>query len=84
MVGIPGALFLPLALAIGFSMVFSFLLSQTFVPVMANWLMKGHAKIEHAPNITDDEAEFLASGITPESEKDIISQKGQMVEKHRY
>jgi multidrug efflux pump subunit AcrB len=40
MVGIPGALFLPLALAIGFSMVVSFLLSQTFVPVMANWLMR--------------------------------------------
>jgi multidrug efflux pump subunit AcrB len=38
--GIPGALFLPLALAIGFAMITSFLLSQTFVPVMANWLMK--------------------------------------------
>ncbi|SFC67335.1 Multidrug efflux pump subunit AcrB [Flexibacter flexilis DSM 6793] len=48
MAGIPGALFLPLALAIGFSMVFSFLLSQTFVPIMANWLMKSHA--EHAPH----------------------------------
>lgn len=46
MTGIPGALFLPLAMAIGFSMVISFLLSQTFVPVMANWLMKsgGHSK----------------------------------------
>jgi len=42
MTGIPGALFLPLALAIGFSMIFSFLLSQTFVPIMANWLMKAH------------------------------------------
>lgn len=40
MTGIPGALFLPLALAIGFSMITSFLLSQTFVPVMANWIMK--------------------------------------------
>lgn len=46
MVGIPGALFLPLSLAIGFSMIVSFLLSQTFVPVMANWMMKegGHSK----------------------------------------
>lgn len=43
MVGIPGALFLPLALAIGFSMIVSFLLSQTFVPVLANWMMKEHA-----------------------------------------
>ena len=38
--GIPGALFQPLALAIGFSMITSFILSQTFVPVMANWLIK--------------------------------------------
>lgn len=42
MQGIPGSLFLPLSLAIGFSMITSYLLSQTFVPVMANWLMKGH------------------------------------------
>jgi multidrug efflux pump subunit AcrB len=44
MAGIPGALFLPLALAIGFSMTISFMLSQTFVPVMANWMMKAHPK----------------------------------------
>lgn len=40
MTGIPGSLFMPLAMAIGFSMIISFLLSQTFVPVMANWMMK--------------------------------------------
>ena len=43
--GIPGSLFLPLALAIGFSMIVSYFLAQTFVPVMANWLMKAHKKI---------------------------------------
>lgn len=42
MEGIPGSLFLPLALAIGFSMVISYFLSQTFVPVLANWIMKDH------------------------------------------
>ncbi|GLU55474.1 efflux RND transporter permease subunit [Dyadobacter frigoris] len=48
--GIPGSLFLPLALAIGFSMIVSYFLSQTFVPVMANWIMKGHkAKAHDAP-----------------------------------
>jgi multidrug efflux pump subunit AcrB len=41
--GIPGSLFMPLALAIGFSMVASYFLSQTFVPVLANWIMKTHA-----------------------------------------
>jgi multidrug efflux pump subunit AcrB len=40
MTGIPGALFLPLSLAIGFAMIISYLLAQTFVPIMANWLMK--------------------------------------------
>ncbi|WDF56639.1 efflux RND transporter permease subunit [Mucilaginibacter sp. KACC 22063] len=49
MKGIPGALFLPLALAIGFSMITSYLLAQTFVPVMANWLMKNdHEDHSHA------------------------------------
>eukprot|EP01034_Spumella_vulgaris_P003987 gene3987-5102_t len=48
--GIPGSLFLPLALAIGFSMIISYFLSQTLVPVMANWIMKGHkAKADDAP-----------------------------------
>ncbi|MGZ3883515.1 MAG: efflux RND transporter permease subunit, partial [Bacteroidia bacterium] len=68
MAGIPGALFLPLALAIGFSMVVSFLLSQTFVPVMSNWLMKDHAKTPDSISgihFSDDPAEqkrLLAEG----------------------
>lgn len=54
MEGIPGSMFMPLALAIGFSMVASYLLSQTFVPVMANWLMKGHEKKQSdAPSAND-------------------------------
>ncbi len=40
--GVPRAMFLPLSLAVGFAMIASFLLSQTFVPVMGNWLMKHH------------------------------------------
>lgn len=46
MTGIPGSLFMPLALAIGFSMTISFILSQTFVPVMANWIMKDNTHKE--------------------------------------
>ncbi|TSJ39650.1 efflux RND transporter permease subunit [Mucilaginibacter corticis] len=53
--GIPGGLFLPLALAIGFSMVTSYFLAQTFVPVMANWIMKSHAKKAHQPVKGDEE-----------------------------
>ncbi len=40
MEGIPKSMFLPLSLAVGFSMISSFLLSQTFVPVLSNWLLK--------------------------------------------
>jgi len=40
--GIPGSLFLPLALAIGFSMITSYMMAQTFVPVVSNWLLKGN------------------------------------------
>jgi multidrug efflux pump subunit AcrB len=42
--GVPRALFLPLSLAVGFAMIASFLLSQTFVPVVANWLLKHDIK----------------------------------------
>ena len=48
--GIPGSLFLPLALAIGFSMIVSYFLAQTFVPVMANWIMKVKTSTAHRGN----------------------------------
>lgn len=76
MSGIPGALFLPLALAIGFSMIVSFLLSQTFVPVLANWLMVAHPKahVKTDPTITDDEDAFNQTGLTIESEHHTLKQ----------
>lgn len=62
--GIPGSLFLPLALAIGFAMIFSYFLAQTFVPVMANWLMKssGHEKPQdkaHHADTWDEKKEII-------------------------
>ncbi len=74
MTGIPGALFLPLAMAIAFSMITSYLLAQTFVPIMANWLMKGH----HGKEMTDAE-EFAAAGL--KSEMDTWDQKKLLIEK---
>lgn len=40
MSGVPKGMFMPMSLAVGFAMIASFLLSMTFVPVMAVWLMK--------------------------------------------
>jgi multidrug efflux pump subunit AcrB len=59
MAGIPKGMFLPLSLAVGFSMIAAFLLSQTFVPVLSNWLLKDHdhqgheVKEEHKPSRFD-------------------------------
>lgn len=47
MTGIPKDMFLPLSMAVGFSMIASFIFSQTFVPVLANWLMKHKKHIRH-------------------------------------
>ena len=42
MVGAARAMFLPLALAVGFAMVASYVLSSTLVPVLSIWLLRGH------------------------------------------
>ncbi|MFO0958379.1 MAG: efflux RND transporter permease subunit [Isosphaeraceae bacterium] len=42
MQGAAQALFVPLSLAVGFSMVSSYLLSSTFVPVLSTWLLRHH------------------------------------------
>jgi multidrug efflux pump subunit AcrB len=61
MSGIPGALFLPLAMAIAFAMITSYFLAQTFVPIMANWMMKAHHhKSSVDGHILTDEEEYQA------------------------
>jgi multidrug efflux pump subunit AcrB len=73
MEGIPGSLFFPLSLAIAFSMITSYLLSQTFVPVMANWIMKRHVAAPGEPTITTtekdtwDQKKILLEGSRPNS-----------------
>ena len=71
MKGITGSLFLPLALSISFSMITSYLLAQTFVPIMANWIMKGHTK-KMKKNGTMQEQE---SAINATTEQDTWDQK---------
>lgn len=40
MTGISKDMFMPLSLAVAFAMIASFISSQTFVPIMANWMIK--------------------------------------------
>lgn len=53
MVGAAKALFVPMALAVGFAMIASYLLSSTLVPVLSVWFLRGRAGAVH-------EASFFA------------------------
>lgn len=46
MTGAPRELFIPLSLAVGFAMIASYILSSTFVPVVATWLLKHFPHVE--------------------------------------
>ncbi len=74
MTGITGSLFLPLALAISFSMIVSYLLAQTFVPVMANWIMKG----KHTRG--KDSGEYRNYVVDEAGESDTWDQKKTLLE----
>ncbi|MCX2575650.1 efflux RND transporter permease subunit [Pedobacter sandarakinus] len=60
--GIPKAMFLPLSLSIGFTMVVSFIVAQTLVPILSNWMINeeryqhyDHGKIHaHAGEALDE------------------------------
>ncbi|HEU5234487.1 MAG TPA: efflux RND transporter permease subunit [Terriglobales bacterium] len=54
MAGAARALFVPLSLAVGFSMAASYLLSSSLVPVLSNWLLKP----EHAEQGSTSETRF--------------------------
>jgi len=58
MTGVPQGMFLPLSLAVGFSMIAAFLLSQTLVPVLANWVLKVPEHHEEKPKAADKPNRF--------------------------
>jgi len=45
--GVGGFLFKPLTLAVGFAMLFSFILSWTFVPALCSKMLRGHGQHSH-------------------------------------
>jgi multidrug efflux pump subunit AcrB len=57
MTGVSQSLFVPLSLAVGFSMIASFLLSSSLVPVLSVWLLgthhQAHAQREGSPDWVD-------------------------------
>ncbi len=74
MTGVPRALFLPLSLSIGFAMIASFLLAQSIVPIVANWLLKEEMFKSHhhaAPydSLALDAAEIREISLQEEAEE---------------
>ncbi|TWI98213.1 multidrug efflux pump subunit AcrB [Mucilaginibacter frigoritolerans] len=74
--GVPRAMFLPLSLSIGLTMIVSFLLSQTMVPIFSNWIMNAeryqhyvhHKKHAHAGEALDRPEEIQVNMHLEEEE----------------
>ncbi|WP_159469916.1 efflux RND transporter permease subunit [Dyadobacter sp. 3J3] len=53
--GVPKGMFMPLSLAVGFSMIASYIFSQSLVPVLSNWWLKNHhSEKPHEKKILND------------------------------
>ncbi|WP_317171579.1 efflux RND transporter permease subunit [Pedobacter gandavensis] len=65
MSGVPKAMFLPLSLSIGLTMIVSYILALTLVPILSNWMIKSeryqhyeHGKVHaHAGEVLDEAEE---------------------------
>ncbi|TDX00884.1 efflux RND transporter permease subunit [Dinghuibacter silviterrae] len=53
MTGVPQGMFLPLSMAVGFAMIPAYLLSQTLVPVLSNWILKDKHVTAKGPGAFD-------------------------------
>ncbi|MBM3831557.1 MAG: efflux RND transporter permease subunit, partial [Verrucomicrobia bacterium] len=69
MQGAAKALFTPLALAVGFSMVASFVLSSTLVPVLSVWFLRGHSGGAHASGVPDAASRRVAPNSIQSEDK---------------
>ncbi|MDP3557688.1 MAG: efflux RND transporter permease subunit [Bacteroidota bacterium] len=58
MSGVPKGMFMPLSLSVGFAMIAAFILSLTFVPVAANWLLKNNLPDKEHENNAKKQSRF--------------------------
>jgi len=69
MVGAGRALFIPISLAVGFSMLASYLLSNSLVPVLSVWLLRRHHRDAVRASAFDAFRERAARGVAQVSRK---------------
>ncbi len=65
MTGVPRGMFVPLSLSVGFSIIVSYLLSQSLVPVLANWWLRDEPH-HTAPAATPDDLSDKEPAPTPD------------------
>ncbi len=68
MVGAGRALFVPISLAVGFSMLASYVLSNSLVPVLSVWLLRRHHGDPEQPSAFDSFRERVAAGVAKVSQ----------------
>jgi multidrug efflux pump subunit AcrB len=77
MKGVPKAMFLPLSMSIGLTMIVSYIIAQTLVPILSNWLIKAetyqhydhHHLHAHAGEVFDNaEKEQVSKHLKEEKE----------------
>ncbi len=64
MVGSTRALFVPISLAVGFSMIASFLLSSTLVPVLSTWLLRSPVEQKSKSTMFQTMRNFYAASLS--------------------
>src|SRR5437899_2992491 len=69
MVGAGRALFVPISLAVGFSMLASYVLSNSLVPVLSVWLLRRHHADMGQPSAFDTFRERVAAGVATVSRR---------------
>jgi multidrug efflux pump subunit AcrB len=58
--GIPKGMFVPLSLSVGFSVIASFFLSNSFVPVISNWLLKNNLEVKSSGRFDRFREKYIA------------------------
>jgi multidrug efflux pump subunit AcrB len=74
MVGVARSLFVPVSLAVGFSMVASYLLSSTFVPILSAWILRREHKQANQQSFFDRVRQKYE-----ESVRKVMSRRGTLV-----
>lgn len=74
--GVPKAMFLPLSLSIGLTMIVSFIIAQTVVPILSNWMIKAerYQRYDHQ-NLHAHAGEALDSVEREQVEEHLIQEQ---------